>query len=455
MGQSSPPYHLAYVFEKFPSFTQTFCVREIEELERQGIRPVIISIRGTREEALKHFPEKLVDRVCFLPPEKELVEEAVRLKDDRRFPQSVVLTLRHWGDDKGDTRGDKQRVYEAAVIGLMLEEMGGIRHLHSHFAGVGARTCWWMKKFYDFTYSFTGHANDIFCEETHDVTLGNLIRDASLVVTVSDYSVRRLQKRFPSSAAKIRRVYNGMELGTFGAVRNEERWEKEKGVKRILSVGRLIEKKGFDELIAACGLLRKRGAEDFECVIVGNGPLEKELQDQIGREGLEGVVVLAGAREQDEIASLMRKTQLFVLPCVMEKGGGMDNLPTVIMEAMVAGLPCVSTRVAGVPEMVLDGKTGRLVEERDTEGLADAMESLLGDPEKSRALGETGARVASERFDRARTVSQLRAYLVRFGMLPHDPELVRRDPSLRSAYRHQRLRRFARLFRYRRKKVAY
>ncbi len=247
-------FHLAYVFERFPTFTQTFCVREILELERAGVRPLIFSIHDTRHEDIRHFPAELLQRVHFLPPEEKLGEEVRRLMDERKLPQSVVLTLRFWGD-----RPDKQRVYEAAWIGHKLRELDArVRHAHTHFAGIGARTCWWLRKFFGLSFSLTAHANDIFCEpEMQTPAFPAMFRDASLVVTVSDYTAGQLRERFPGAAPRVQRVYNGLDLAPFMAARAGA--DRGRAAGGILSVGRLIEKKGYDDLISACALLRDRG----------------------------------------------------------------------------------------------------------------------------------------------------------------------------------------------------
>jgi len=445
------PYHLAYVFERFPSFTQTFCVREILELERQGLRPLIFSIRDTREEdeSQKHFPSDLYERVHFLPQDDELVEEVKRLKEEGRLPQSVVLTLRHWSDH-GD-RADKRRVHEAAYIGVKLQE-AGVRHAHSHFAGIGARTCWWLKFFYDITYSFTGHANDLFCETDFEITLARLMSDAVLVVTVSDYTVSDLQGRFPESASKVKRVYNGLNLEPFRAAGQrrdvDEVWS---GERLIFTVGRLIEKKGFDDLIMACALMKKNGVKNIRCVIVGDGPMEDELQQLIRTNGVEDCVELAGPKSQDEIIAYLERAAVFALPCVTEKDGGKDNLPTVIMEAMGARVPCVSTILAGVPEMVIDGETGRLVEERHVEDFAKAMADLLVDNERAIVMGIAGEKRAVEIFAKEVTAKQMRRLLVSQGLVRFDAGLVVSDPSLWICYIRQWVKRFFRLFRWQKK----
>ncbi len=428
--------HFAYVFERFPTFTQTFCVREVLELERQGMRLLLFSIRDTRGEPLEdHFPGSLIERVHFLPPREELKEMIEGLKKDNALPQEVVLTLRHWGD-----AADKARIYEAAYIGLKMRE-NGVRHAHSHFAGVGARTCYWIKQFYKgTTYGFTGHANDIFERTDFEVGLGDLMRGAACVVTVSDYTAGYLRDKFPRAATKVRRVYNGLDLAPF-----EEVERREAEPQRVLSVGRLIEKKGFGDLVAACAKLRKMGVPAFECVIVGDGPLEDELGGRIAAEKLDDIVTLAGAKSQREIVELLGGTSVFALACVTERAGGKDNLPTVIMEAMAARVPCLSTRLAGIPEMVIEGETGLLVDEGDVSGLAEALAKLLRDKELRSRMGEAGRMRAREVFAKEITARSLRRALISSGAVAFDPSLIGKDGVLLFGYLKQWAARMLRL----------
>ncbi len=395
---------LAYVFERFPSFTQTFCVREIEQLERQGVRPMVFSIRDTRDENIRHFPKELVDHVHVLPQRDDLIQRVRDWKDEKSLPRAAGLTLRHWGSNS-----DKARVYEAAYIAKVIAELPPHErphHVHTHFAGVGARTCWWLRKFTGLTYSFTAHANDIFCKpEDETVPFQSLFEEAALVVTVSDYSARQLRERFPSAASRVHRVYNGMDLTPFAQARAKAgRFQAQGG---ILSVGRLIEKKGYPDLIRACALLRDREVS-FYCRIVGEGPLEGELRALIASLDLQGSVELTGPLDIADIRKLMaERTQIFALACATERDGGKDNLPTVLMEAMAAGLPCVSTRLAGVPEMVVDGQTGLLCAERQPEALARHLETLLHDPDLCDKMGKAGQEHANANFSRDVTGEQL------------------------------------------------
>ncbi len=404
---------LAYIFERFPSFTQTFCVREIEQLERMGVRPLIFSIRNTRDEGIKHFPEELIECVHFLPERDELVALVKSWKDDHKLPRAAALVLREWGK-----RGDKARVYEAAYIAKIMSDIGAEAptHVHSHFAGIGARTCWWLRKFTGVTYSFTAHANDIFCKpEDETVPFPSLFDEAALVVTVSDYTAKQLRERFPCAASRVRRVYNGMDLEPFKAARAAANRERSAG--GILSVGRLIEKKGYADLIKACGLLRDQGVT-FRCRIVGEGPLEGDLKSQISDLKLESLVELTGPLPMEEIRRLLvEETQVFALACATESDGGKDNLPTVLMEAMAASLPCVSTRLAGVPEMVIDGVTGLICEERDATTFAAHLATLLADTAECETMGRAGLKHAEQLFAREVTGKALLACFNELGGL--------------------------------------
>ncbi len=256
------------------------------------------------------------------------------------------------------------------------------------------------------------------------MTLEELIWRAKFVVTVSDFSAELLRKRFPLSARKIHRVYNGIDTGSFPLARPA------RNPPRIVTVGRYIEKKGFDDLIAACAVLRDRGVA-FECRIIGEGPLEAELAAAIERADLRGRVELTGPKPMAEVAATLQGARVFALPCVEEADGGMDNLPTVIAEAMAAGLPVVSTTLAGVPEMVADGATGLLVPPRSPEKLADALERLLKRPGLAWWYGRRGRMRAGRLFEVRNTAQQFKRLLLEQTPVTIEPDAMRQDMYLR------------------------
>lgn len=385
---------IGYVFERFPSFGQTFCYREVAELDRQGIEVTVFSLRKPSGEPRQDWDERIVRKIHYLPAETELVKEVGRAIRRRGFPVEAVAAITGWG-----RKSDFLRLYQAAYIGWRLREVG-VTRVHAHFAGMAARTAYWIKQFFGIQYSVTAHANDIFAPSDFVVSLADVVDAAAAVIAVSDFAASRLRGQFPESAPKIHRVYNGVDLpATDGA-------HSSANPPLILSVGRLIEKKGFGNLINACALLNSQG-QKFRCEIIGDGPLEPTLLAQIDEAQLHNVVELLGPRTQREIAERLRTATMFVLACTTEAGGGMDNLPTVIMEAMAAGLPVISTPIAGVPEMVEPGATGDLVPEGNASALANAIARLLGDPGTAARLGACGRAVAAERFSIESNVRQL------------------------------------------------
>lgn len=381
---------LAYLFERFPAFTKTFCAREVAELYRQNYRIPVFSIRRPNDERPLNIP---LDEVAihYLPDSNSPFFKIPTRWAARRFTD-------YWQKEV-DSR-DKHRFFEAIYLGNRLQKRG-VKHLHVHFAGMAARTAWWIKKLFGITYSFTGHANDIFVEKPDQrVPLKSLVAEARFVVTVSDYGVGYLRSQFPFAANKIYRVYNGINLAQFIPA------EPATQPVRIISVGRLIPKKGYAELVEACSLLNKQGL-DFRCTIVGGGPEHLPLRQLIEARGLNTVVDLAGPKSQIEIVELLAQSQIFVFPARQDETGDQDNLPTVLVEAMASGLPVVASGIAGIPEIITDRINGILVPQQSPGALASAIRSLLLDPQKRRSLGASGLNTAREKFNLATTVQEL------------------------------------------------
>src|SRR6516164_5855084 len=358
--------NFAYLFERFPSFGQTFCYREVAEFARQGIAPSILSIRNPKGEPPQDWDRRIVERVHYLPEEKELLEEVRRAAKKGKLGTEIVAGLDEWG-----RRTDFLRLYQAVYVGLRLRTMG-INHVHAHFAGMAARTAFWINRFFSITFSFTAHANDIFSPRQFEIGLDKLVDTARAIVTETDYAARFLRERLPHRADRVHRIYNGLDLAEF------ERTDFSSTPPLIIAVGRLIPKKGFGDLIRTCALLAERG-KSFRCEIIGEGPLEDQLRRQIDELHLQNNVVLTGAKPQTELRRRLVAANVFVLPSVIDPDGGMDNLPTVIMEAMATGLPVVSTSIGGIPEMVIQNETGFLVQSGNTAAMAEAIRAVVSD----------------------------------------------------------------------------
>jgi glycosyltransferase involved in cell wall biosynthesis len=388
----------AYLFERFPSFGQTFCYREVAELDRQGIAPPIFSIRNPKDEPPQDWDPLIVERVHYLPEERELLKDVQQASKRRRLTASISGALDEWG-----RRTDFLRLYQAVYVGLRLKDLG-IHHVHAHFAGMAARTAFWIARFFPISFSFTAHANDIFAPRKFETGLDKLVDAARVIITETDYSKKFLQKRFPERCDRIHRIYNGLNLVEFG------RANFSSDPPLIVAIGRLIEKKGFANLIRACALLAER-ERAFRCEIFGEGPLENELRGQIEEQGLQDVVHLPGPKPQHELRTRLADASVFALPSVPETEGGMDNLPTVIMEAMATGLPVVSTSIGGIPEMVVENETGFLVQPEDAVALSGAIEKVTSDRSLGQKLGQAGHERALKLFSIEKNVRELRALI--------------------------------------------
>ena len=388
----------AYLFERFPSFGQTFCYREVAELARQGVNSPIFAIRNPKGEPPQDWDQRIVERVHYLPGEEQLLREVRQASKKGKLTEEVIGALDEWG-----RRTDFLRLYQAVYVGLRLQEIG-IRHVHAHFAGMAARTAFWIGKFFPITFSFTAHANDIFAPRDFEIGLDKLVDATRVIITETDYAEKFLRERFPGRGDRIHRIYNGLDLTPFA------RADFSSTPPLIVAVGRLIAKKGFADLIRACRLLMER-RKSFRCEIIGEGPLEEDLHQQIIQLDLQGCVELPGAKPQHEIREHLAAATAFVLPSVVDPDGGMDNLPTVIMEAMAAGLPVISTAVGGIPEMVIQSETGFLVPPGDVAALAGAIERLFNEIGLPRRLGERGFQRAKELFSIEKNVRSLLALI--------------------------------------------
>ncbi len=386
----------AYLFERFPTFSQTFCVREVVEMRRQAGDVPVFSIRKPSGEPRQDFPDEALRNVTYVPND---IEQALKSES----APSGSRIRRWWELWRRADENDRKRVFEALWLGPLLRERG-IEHVHVHFAGLAARTAYWLKKLYGITFSITAHANDFFvgANEKSPISLRDLFGAARHIATVSEFSKDLLHSRFPESAGRIVRIYNGIDPTRFQGAAHKAQ------PPLILSVGRYIEKKGFGDLIAACALLSDI---PLECRIIGEGPLEANLRARVLELGQEGRVHISGPASEGEIIGRLHQSSLFALPCITDAKGDSDNLPTVIMEAMAAGLPVVSTHVAGIPEMVEEGVTGYLVPPKSPERLAAQMRSLLENSSLRESMGQAGSARCRELFDVKVTCAALHAIL--------------------------------------------
>jgi glycosyltransferase involved in cell wall biosynthesis len=222
------------------------------------------------------------------------------------------------------------------------------------------------------------------------------------VVTISDFHLTYLRETYGHLADHVIRVYNGLDLEEFPYAEPRHRPPV------ILAVGRLVEKKGFADLIDACAVLAEQGHR-FRCRIIGAGTRKTDLQARVEGLGLSDHIELVGPRPQNEVIQEMRNAAVLAMPCIVGEDGDRDGLPNVIQEALALGTPVISTDVTGIPEVVRDGQTGLQVPQKDPAALAHALERLLDDPDLRVALAREARRLIEAEFDIRRNTARRRA----------------------------------------------
>jgi len=265
--------------------------------------------------------------------------------------------------------------FEAAYLADILSRSPADQ-LHAHFASTPALVALYTHRLCGIPYTFTAHAKDIYVSDPN--TFRDKLKEARAVVTCTQYNHRFLSQQYgPLCDGKVRSIYHGLDVSQFNF---RPPSELDSGEPLILSVARLIEKKGLGHLIAAADILRRRG-RNFHLEIIGSGPQRKVLQAQAKQLGLEDWIELLGAQAHDVVCRAYQRASVFVLPSVIASNGDRDGIPNVLLEAMASGVPVVSTPVSGIPELIEPGVDGLLVPPNDPQALAEAIEQLFASKE--------------------------------------------------------------------------
>jgi colanic acid/amylovoran biosynthesis glycosyltransferase len=398
---------VGYVLKMFPRFSETFILSEILELERQGLELRIFSLKRPNDGVVHADVGRIRAPVTYVPESPLRAARAYAAAhrevfrwNRRRYFRCFSFAL--WRAIKKRRPAAFKRFLQAGFIAPLLTKEG-IGHVHAHFATTATSVALHLHQLAGVSYSFTAHAKDIYRDSVEANSLERKLRAARFAVTVSDYN-RRYLARF-DGADPLVRIYNGLDVERFapnGTARAEP--------PLVLAVGRLVEKKGFADLIRACSLLRADGFA-FRCRIVGKGELERDLRALIAALGLEGLVELAGPIPRERLLAEYTRASVVVAPCVIGTDGNRDGLPTVLVEAMALGVPVVATDLTGIPELVEDGRTGLLVPQRDPQALAAAIQWVLAEPTLAEGLARAGRARVEHEFDLRANVARLRNLL--------------------------------------------
>jgi glycosyltransferase involved in cell wall biosynthesis len=425
---------VAYVMNGFPRLSETFIAHEIHQVERLGLALRLYSVKRENEPQVHPVVAAIRAPLRYLPKASSLSGSTlpgwlaanlpafgrdhafVALRHPLRWAatlaDALALAWRHRGrDEQGRLRLRKVFIKEFLQAGAIAADVirhGDVGHLHGHFCHGVATITKWAAHMSARSYSFTAHAKDIYQAELNPGDLlERKMHGARFVATCTCANAGVLRARHPRPA-EVHAIYHGLDTDWFRPAVPAARRARP----LILAVGRLVEKKGFDQLIEACARLRDAGV-DFECRIVGEaGSASAAIAALIEARGLGGHVGLHGPVTQEALREIYREAHVFALPCQVMEDGDRDGFPNVLAEAMAMGVPVVSTAISGIPEMIDDGAHGLLVEPRDPAALAAALQRVLTDAALHRALALGGRQRICERFDSRRTTVALRDLFV-------------------------------------------
>src|SRR6266480_2738345 len=390
---------LGYLYSRYLVLSQTFCDAEMLALELLGFELEIGSVYPPLTSLRHEHIACLRAPIHYAPPQEILRISENNAKADCKWPRNLVD--RH-ERKYGPSAKAEQRARNALYFADHFKRRG-VDHVHVHFANRAAHTAMFLKEISGIPFSVTAHGQDFMKDLGNDDLLREICAAAEFVAAETDYSRDLLRQRCPDSADKIHHVYNGMDLTRFPAPNYEASINQ---VPRIVSIGRLVAFKGFEYLIDACAELARRG-RDFSCEIIGDGPLRGDLEARIRKLSLSDRVHLLGSLSQGAVLEKLRAADIFALASVTDAQGASDVFPTVIIEAMAAARPVVSTRLAGIPESVVDGETGLLVPPEDTMALAKALGRLIEDAKLRLHYGRAGRARIEQHFRIEHTVAPL------------------------------------------------
>lgn len=411
---------VGYVLKRYPRLSETFIVSEVLAREAAGEDLAIASLRMAGDPRFHAGISTVRAPVSWIPELHSCESRLWKVLADAHqelpgLPAALPALLALPAPD----------AYQALQVARWVRE-SGVTHLHAHFATLATTVAWLASRICGVPYSFTAHAKDIFHTSVDTTLLHTKLADAHHVVTVSDYNAAWLRERFGPAAAGVHRVYNGLDVAELAFTPPHRR----NG--RIAFVGRLVEKKGVADLLDAVALLRNRGRR-VPLDVVGTGGLEGVLQAQARVLELDDLVRFHGPLPAHQAHEVLGAASVFAAPCVHAPDGDRDGLPTVLLEAMALGTPCVSTPVTGIPEAVLHGRTGLLVPERDAGTLADTISTLLDDAALRVRLATAARAHLEAHFDRRVQAAEL----ARLRRSPLERTSQQRTPQQRTPQGYQ------------------
>jgi len=381
---------IALILKGYPRLSETFIAQEILALERRGLKLLIVSLRHPTDTERHPIHAEIQSPVLYLP--EYLYQEPWRvlkgiLAGLRRA--GIRRAFKTWWHDLGrDFSANRIRRFGQALV-LARELPDEITSLYTHFIHTPGSTGRYCSLITGLPWVGSAHAKDIWTQPEWE--LREKLADITWLVTCTRANRDYLAGLSPDPA-RVELVYHGIDFSRFPTPTRPADSDRDGTAQpvRLISVGRAVDKKGYDLLLAA--LARLPRTLKWRFTHIGGGPLLPQLKQQADTLGLSERVEWLGALAQTAVLERYRQADLFVLPCRISDDGDRDGLPNVLMEAQSQALCCLATAVSGIPELIVDGESGVLVEQNDVPALSRELERLIGDPQLRHTLAQTGYR---------------------------------------------------------------
>ena len=396
---------VAFVLKGYPRLSETFIAQEIAALERRGLQILIVSLRRPTDARRHPVHDEIRAALLYLP--EYLYQEPlrvfrswIRLRKNKNYREARSTWLR---DLARDPTPNRIRRFGQALV-LANELPTDVNRLHAHFLHTPASVTRYAALMRGVAWTGSAHAKDIWT--TPEWEKREKLASCEWLVTCTAANLAHLEALAPPGRVEL--VYHGLDFSRFSPQGKNSSGRDGRNPAEpviILSVGRLVEKKGTDVLLEA--LARLPATVYWRLVHAGGGPLKGMLEARARALGIAARVEWRGARTQTELLAEYRAADLFALASRVARDGDRDGLPNVLAEAQSQGLASVATRVSGIPELIEHGRTGMLVAPGSPEELAHALGELIADPVRRRALGEAGRHRVSERFGLEKNIARL------------------------------------------------
>ncbi|MFV1983696.1 MAG: glycosyltransferase family 4 protein [Thiohalomonadales bacterium] len=395
---------IAYLAPEIPALSATFIYQEILQLKKLNVEIKPVSIHRPGSRAKSDTLKKLESETFYLYEQSFFKIIILNLYLLMVSPFRYFSVFKMAFSDATriglTTHIGKGLLYRFVIAAGFVNYLknNNIGHIHSNFAHIPTDIAMYAAALHGVSFSFISHANDLF---ERGWLLKEKVSRAKFAVTISEFNKKFLIDK-SADEEKINVIHCGVDTASFS-----DRGDTKFSNPPVLgALGRMVEKKGFDVLIEACAILKKNDVV-FKLQIAGGGPLKQELENLANKMNLTGYIDFIDSISHEKVPHWIKSLDIFVLPCKKDKHGDMDGIPVVLMEAMLSGVPVITTRLSGIPELVVDEVTGLLCEPDDAVSLTKKIQLLMSNNELRKEIRKNAISKVRAEFELNENVNLL------------------------------------------------